>query len=72
MDDAQLVQEAQQGQVSAYEELVRRWAARLLAYLRSIVRDADVAEDLAQDCLLRAYKQLASLQDAEKFGSWLR
>ncbi|MEM7475472.1 MAG: RNA polymerase sigma factor, partial [Planctomycetota bacterium] len=29
------------------------------------------AEDLAQDCLLRGFRRLSALQDANKFGSWL-
>lgn len=71
MDDAQLVRQAQTGQTSAYEVLVRRWSARLVGYVRSKVRHIDVAEDIAQDCLLKAFRNLPSLNDPERFGSWL-
>ena len=71
MNDEQLVMQSQAGQTSAYEVLVRRWSARLVAYLRAKVRHADVAEDLAQDCFLKAFSRLPSLSKPEKFGSWL-
>lgn len=71
MDDAQLVQQAKQGQRSAYGQLVQRWAARLVAFLRSRVLLVDVAEDLAQESFLRAFRRLDSLEDPSKFGSWL-
>ncbi len=71
MDDEQLVRAAQQGDSSAYEELVSRWAARLLGYIRARVRHAEVAEDLAQDCLLRGFKKLDSLSNPKRFGAWL-
>lgn len=76
MDDAQLVclvqrSQTQQGRCSAYEELVERWAARVLAYVRSIVCDGQVAEDLTQEALLRAFNQIASLSQPDRFGAWL-
>ena len=71
MDDAELVEQAKQGQQSAYGELVQRWAARLIAFLRARVLHADVAEDIAQECFFRAYRRLDSLSDPKKFGSWL-
>ena len=71
MNDAQLVREARAGQTSAYEVLVRRWSARLVAYIRAKVRCCDAAEDLAQDCFLKAFRRLPSLANPEKFGAWL-
>ena len=71
MDDATLVRQARQGQASAYEVLVRRWSARVIGYVRAKVGHVQVAEDLAQDSLLKAFRALDSLSDPEKFGSWL-
>lgn len=71
MDDANLVRQAQQGQASAYEVLVGRWSARVIGYVRSKVGHVQVAEDLAQDSLLKAFRALDSLADPDRFGSWL-
>lgn len=71
MNDADLVSLAIGGQRSATEQLVRRWSGRLTGYLRGRVASPEVAEDLAQEVLLRALKSLPSLADPSRFGSWL-
>jgi RNA polymerase sigma-70 factor (ECF subfamily) len=72
MTDAELVRQARDGQPTAYEQLVRRWSARVLAVCHARVPRRDVAEELAQEALLRGYESLASLEAPEKFGAWLR
>jgi RNA polymerase sigma factor (sigma-70 family) len=71
MSDGELVHQALSGRREAYEELVRRWAARVLAICHARVGRADVAEDLAQEALVRGWIALRSLSDPEKFGAWL-
>jgi len=72
MTDAELVHRARTGHTDAYAELVRRWSARVLAVCQARVRRTHVAEDLAQECLLRGFRSLHTLHDADKFGPWLR
>ena len=45
--DSDLVRLAQGGQLAAYEELVRRWSARMLAVCHAKVRSAHTADELA-------------------------
>ena len=71
MTDGDLVRQTLAGQTEAYGELARRWARRITALCHSKVRRADIAEDLAQEALLRGLRALGSLTDPEKFGSWL-
>jgi RNA polymerase sigma-70 factor (ECF subfamily) len=71
MSDAELVRRALAGRTEAYEELVRRWAGRVTALCHAKVRRAHVADDLAQETLLRGFRALAALSDAERFGPWL-
>jgi len=71
MSDGQLVRQALAGQAEAYEELVRRWAGKILALCHARVGCADAAEDLAQETLLRGFRALHSLADPDKFGPWL-
>lgn len=72
MTDGELVRQALDGGAAAFEELVRRWAGRVLAVCHAHVRSSHLAEDLAQESLMRAYRALGTLSDPEKFGSWLR
>ncbi len=69
--DSELVRLAQAGQSSGYEELARRWSARVLALCHAKVRSAHTAEELAQEALLRGLRSLATLHEPAKFGAWL-
>ena len=69
--DSDLVGLARSGQLAAYEELVRRWSARVLAICHAKVRSAHMAEELAQESLLRGLRAIATLEEPAKFGPWL-
>jgi RNA polymerase sigma-70 factor, ECF subfamily len=71
MSDADLVRQALAGRAEAYAELVRRWTPRVLALCHARVRRADVAEDLAQEALLRGFRALGTLSQPDRFGAWL-
>jgi RNA polymerase sigma-70 factor (ECF subfamily) len=45
--------------------------ARILRYVRSVVRDAAEAEDLTQETFLRAYRARNSLRDRDAMLPWL-
>ena len=68
--DAELVRRARLGEASAYGQLARRWAPRVLAVCHARAGRV-AAEDLAQEALLRGLRGLATLADDEKFGPWL-
>lgn len=69
--DGDLVRQTMAGRTAAYEELVRRWAARVVALCHARVRNAAAAEDLAQETLLRGFRGIKTLADPDQFGSWL-
>jgi RNA polymerase sigma-70 factor (ECF subfamily) len=71
VSDADLVRQARAGRTAAYEELVRRWAARITAVCHARVKRAHLAEELAQETLLRGFRALDSLTDPDRFGAWL-
>src|SRR5215212_732447 len=71
MTDAELVRATLAGSRDAYAEIARRWSARITAICHARVRRADVADDLAQETLLRGYRALHTLSDPAKVGSWL-
>ena len=70
MRDEELVERARNGRSEAFAELVRRWAGRVVA-LCCARAGSSQAEDLAQETLLRAWKNLSELREPAKFGSWL-
>jgi RNA polymerase sigma-70 factor (ECF subfamily) len=44
----------------------------LVRFARSITRDQDLAEDLAQEALLRAFERRDELRDVQDMDAWLR
>ena len=71
MEDAELVRQAAAGRAAAYGQLVRRHAPRVLALCHARTARADVAEDLAQETLLRGWRAIGSLKEPAKFVHWL-
>jgi RNA polymerase sigma-70 factor (ECF subfamily) len=71
VSDGDLVTAVRNGRREAYDELIRRHAAKIGAVCRSRLGPRGPLEDMVQESLLRAYRGLASLDDPEKFGSWL-
>jgi RNA polymerase sigma-70 factor (ECF subfamily) len=69
--DAELVRQVLAGNTEAYGELVQRWAGRITALCHARLGRADLAEELAQETLVRGFEELASLADPARFGPWL-
>jgi len=66
-----LVEAAARGDHEAFEVLATSAGDRLFAVARLILRATDLAEDAVQEALVRAWQQLPSLRDPEKFDAWL-
>lgn len=69
--DAQLVEATRRGDVAAFGILVQQYQRMLVAGARHLTRNLDDAEDLAQEALVEAYRNLPSLREPDKFGAWL-
>jgi RNA polymerase sigma-70 factor (ECF subfamily) len=59
------------GSATAFEELVRRYQARLTGVLEHLVPGQGQAEDLAQEVFMRVYRARATYQPTAKFSTWL-
>jgi RNA polymerase sigma-70 factor (ECF subfamily) len=66
-----LVLRAQMGSRDAYAELVQRYDARLLFYLRRLLGRVADAEDVRQDVWLTVVRKLKTLEDPAAFRAWL-
>jgi RNA polymerase sigma-70 factor, ECF subfamily len=69
--ERRLVRDAQNGDTSAYEELVRIHQPRLLAVVGGILRRNQDVEDVAQQVLVKAYLSLKRFDLRSAFGTWL-
>ncbi|HMR42262.1 MAG TPA: sigma-70 family RNA polymerase sigma factor [Saprospiraceae bacterium] len=55
----------------AFGELYKRYYGKVVNYCLAIAHSQDIAEDLAQDILLKALDNLPRLHDPELFNHWL-
>ncbi|MDQ8037592.1 MAG: RNA polymerase sigma factor RpoE [Pedobacter sp.] len=69
--DLELVARVQQGQRQAFDLLVKKYQARILALILRFVRDRHEAEDVAQETFVRAYRALANFRGDAAFYTWL-
>ena len=69
---AQLVVRAQEGDRDAFGELFDRYRSAIVAGAMSRVRNADEADELAQDVFIQAMQKINQLRVPEAFGGWLR
>ena len=63
---------AKQGGRDAFTELVVRRQAWIRNLLRHLSGDSGLADDLAQQAFLEAWRDIKRLRDATKFGAWLK
>lgn len=63
---------AKSGDVEAFAELVKRRQAWLRNVLRRLCGDPSLADDLAQQALLKAWRSIGNLKANLAFGSWMR
>jgi RNA polymerase sigma-70 factor (ECF subfamily) len=71
VDQLELVKRARGGDHDAFAVLAGAALARLDAAARLIVRDTELARDVVQDAMLKAWRDLPTLREPERFDAWL-
>ncbi|MFT6015248.1 MAG: RNA polymerase sigma-70 factor (ECF subfamily) [Patiriisocius sp.] len=66
-----LVERARQNDSLAYERLYEMHIGRVFALCVRLCNDRDMAEDLAQEAFVLAWRKLDSFRGDSAFGSWL-
>ena len=68
----ELVERARRGDHEAFEVLAAAAVDRLYGLSRLILRDAELAEDATQEALFRAWRDLPTLREPDRWDAWLR
>lgn len=71
LPDADVVALAQRGRETAYRELIRRYERPVFSLVFRMVRDRELAEDLAQDTFIKVLQHIDRYRPEFKFSSWL-
>ena len=71
VDENALVERACRNDMRAYEELYRLHVGRIYGLCYRLCNDREMAEDLAQEAFVLAWRKLDSFRGESAFGSWL-
>ncbi|HMV31959.1 MAG TPA: sigma-70 family RNA polymerase sigma factor [Gemmatimonadales bacterium] len=71
LSDQEIVALAKEGREAAYRELIRRYERPVFSLILRMVRDRQLAEDLAQETFIKALNAIGSYRPEFKFSSWI-
>jgi RNA polymerase sigma-70 factor (ECF subfamily) len=69
--DQDVVRLAALGHEAAYRELIRRYERPVFSLIYRMVRDRELAEDLAQETFIKVLNAIDSYRPEYKFSSWI-
>src|SRR5438105_2173674 len=69
--DAELVRRVGAGDQHAFGQLYDAWFDRVYDLTSRLVRDREVAAEVAQDAFLSAWRKIDTLDNPDAFGGWL-
>jgi RNA polymerase sigma-70 factor (ECF subfamily) len=71
LSDEELVEAFQQGDSSAFDQLVSRWDRKIQGAIYRMVGAGEESRDLCQEAFLKAYRGLSGFKREARFSSWL-
>src|SRR5579871_1156008 len=69
--DEQLMRRVARDDAQAFDTLLLRHQAAVFNFLRRMTPDADLAEDLTQECFLRVWRARGGYLSAAMFRTWI-
>src|SRR6202162_3154866 len=70
-DDLDLVHASKNGDVSAFEQLVKRYDRKLLRIAHNVTHNTEDSQDAVQETFLKAFQHLGQFREDSKFSTWL-
>jgi RNA polymerase sigma-70 factor (ECF subfamily) len=70
-DDLELVHASKNGDVAAFEQLVKRYDRKLLRIAQSVTHNTEDAQDAVQDAFLKVFQKLGQFREESQFSTWL-
>ncbi|NOZ62701.1 MAG: sigma-70 family RNA polymerase sigma factor [Calditrichaeota bacterium] len=69
--DEDLIERFQNGDVYAFDLIVKRYKNQLLNFIYRFLGNTEEAEDLVQETFLRVYRNRKAYQKVAKFSTWI-
>ncbi len=70
-EDSQIIQQALQGDETAYKKLMRKYHDAIFNFIYKMVHDREQVEDLTQEAFIKAFGSLKKFNDEYAFSTWL-
>ena len=70
-DDLDLVHASKNGDVAAFEQLVKRYDRKLLRIAQHVTHNREDSEDAVQEAFLKSFQHLGEFREDSKFSTWL-
>jgi RNA polymerase sigma-70 factor (ECF subfamily) len=71
LSDIELIEQTLAGNQAAYADLVKRHQRFVFTLALRFAKNREDAEEIAQDCFIKAYRSLSAFQRHSKFSTWL-
>jgi RNA polymerase sigma factor (sigma-70 family) len=71
LSDIELIEQTLGGNQAAYADLVKRHQRFVFTLAMRFSKNRENAEEIAQDCFIKAYRSLSAFQRQSKFSTWL-
>ena len=71
LSDIELIEQTLAGNQAAYADLVKRHQRFVFTLALRFAKNREDAEEIAQDCFIKAYRSLSTFQRQSKFTTWL-
>ncbi|MDP6669595.1 MAG: sigma-70 family RNA polymerase sigma factor, partial [Candidatus Krumholzibacteria bacterium] len=71
LSDEELILQVQEGNRNAFDVLVHRFKDRIYHFILKMVKDPELAEEIAQDAFVRAYINADKYRTIARFSTWL-
>jgi len=69
--DLGLVQASKNGDVAAFEQLVKRYDRKLLRIAQSVTHNPEDSQDAVQEAFFKAFQNLGQFREESQFSTWL-
>ena len=70
-DDLELVHASKNGDVAAFEQLVKRYDRKLFRIAQHVTHNREDSEDVVQEAFLKAFQHLGEFRESSAFSTWL-
>lgn len=70
LSDQEIIDSVRRGNDSDYSIIVNRYKNKAFSMLRRMLKNEFDAEEILQDCFLKAYKSLSVFKGEAKFSTW--